>query len=269
MKPLNLHKLFDKDLREDDIVLLYQMGQKGSSIIESSFEKAQIPSWQIPTFEDYEEFLIYQNTKDVSYFVEWHIRKIYQFMLGNRCRMLQKKDYLKIISLVQDPIATVVSRFFEDLHIHGIAEKKGKTIHDDMKHNAKFLLNTFDSHIRFDYFTGWFEQELAKNFQVNVLSYIDSSAKDYWRIEQSGRDILLIKYEAISRLTKVLADFLDQPNFHLRVDEQKPDSQSETYQLFMQTYPFEKLFHLYQAPFYQAVYNENEIEQFKMKWSSA
>lgn len=269
MKTLNSQRAFDKNLQEDDFVLVYQMGKVGSSTIETSLDAANIPSWHVHTFDDNEEFQIYRNTDDVSCFFDWHIRAAYRIMLAHRYRVLQKRDYLKIITLVRDPVATVVSRFFQDLHIQFIEGKKNQAIHRDLDATLDHLMDAFTHQMNFPYFTDWFERELKRNFSVDIMQYIKNPAQSHWRIEQSGRDVLLLKCENLNDLSNVLADYLEQPLFNF-VSSNQADNKwySELYRQFKQRFDFETIFHLYDAPLYQAVYSPQEISQFKEKWSA-
>ncbi|MBV7298003.1 putative capsular polysaccharide synthesis family protein [Enterovibrio paralichthyis] len=260
-------RAFDEILNAPDFVLVYQMGKVGSSSIEVSLEQANIPSWHIHTFDDNEEFQMYRNTADVACFFDWPVRTAYKLTLAHRKRILQKRDHLKIITLVRDPIATVVSRFFQDLHIQFIAGKKNEAIHGDMDATLRHLTDAFETQLRLDYFTGWFDREIKRQFGVDVLAHVKDPGQSHWRIEQNGCDILLLKCEAINQSADVLAGFFDMPGFTLSSSNEASNKwYSALYQRFKETYPFERLFHLYDAPLYRAVYSEEEIARFKQKW---
>ncbi|CZF78477.1 putative capsular polysaccharide synthesis family protein [Grimontia marina] len=260
-------RAFDQTLNAPDFVLVYQMGKVGSSSIEASLEHAGIPSWHIHTFDDNEEFQMYHNTDDVACFFDWHIRAAYKLTLSHRKRILQKRDHLKIITLVRDPIATVVSRFFQDLHIQFIAGKKNEAIHGDMDATLRHLTDAFETQMRLDYFTDWFDRELKRQFDIDVLKHVQDPSQTHWRIEQGGCDVLLMKCEAINQSTDVLGEFLELPDFKLQSSNEASNKwYSALYQRFKETYPFERLFHLYDAPLYRTVFSEEEITQFKKKW---
>lgn len=260
-------RAFDQTLTAPDFVLVYQMGKVGSSSIEASLEHAGIPSWHLHTFDDNEEFQMYRNSDDVACFFDWPIRAAYKLTLSHRKRILQKRDHLKIITLVRDPVATVVSRFFQDLHIQFIAGKKNEAIHGDIDATLRHLTDAFETQLRLEYFTGWFDRELKRRFGVDVLAHIQHPGQNHWRIEQGGRDVLLMKCEAINQSASVLADFLAKPGFQLQSSNEAANKwYSALYQRFKETYPFERLFHLYDAPIYRAIYSEQEIAQFKNKW---
>lgn len=269
MRTLNQQRAFDKKLQQDDFVLIYQMGKVGSSSVEASLEKIDVPNWHLHSFDDNEEFLIYKNTDDVNCFFDWHIRGAYKILLGHRLRILQKRDYLKIITLVRDPIATVVSRFFNDIHIQFIEAKKNGSIHGSLKDTMEYLVEAFETQIDFEFFTHWYDRELQKNFDIDIFSYIHSPNQDFWRIEQSGRDVLLVKCEALKDISSELGHFLEVPIFNLincNIGENK--WYSELYQHFLKIYSFEKLFFLYDTPLYKTLYSSKEIKQFKAKWKS-
>ncbi|KXF80014.1 putative capsular polysaccharide synthesis family protein [Enterovibrio coralii] len=264
---LSRQQAFDQRLKDPRFVLVYQMGKVGSSSIEASLEQANIPSWHIHTFDDNEEFQMYRNTSDVACFFDWHVRAGYKLALAHRKRILQKRESLKIITLVRDPVATVVSRFFQDLHIQFVAGKKNEAIHGDIEKTLAHLFDAFDTQIRLEYFTDWFDRELKRQFGVDIYQHVHDPNQGHWTMSQGGRDVLLMKCEAINDSASVLADFLAEPSFTLTTSNDAANKwYSELYRQFKATYPFEKLFHLYDAPLYQAVYSESEIQAFKNKW---
>lgn len=101
----------NRELRADNFILVYQMGKVGSSSIEHTLEARNIPSYHIHTFDDHEEFHMYHNKKDVSKFFDFKNRAMYRLVLNQRKRILQKREQIKIVTLIRDPIATVFSRF--------------------------------------------------------------------------------------------------------------------------------------------------------------
>ncbi|PKF50687.1 putative capsular polysaccharide synthesis family protein [Enterovibrio nigricans] len=264
---LSRQKAFDQRLKDPCFVLVYQMGKVGSSSIEASLEQAHIPSWHIHTFDDNEEFQMYRNTKDVACFFDWHVRTGYKLALAHRRRILQKRETLKIISLVRDPVATVVSRFFQDVHIQFVAGKKNEAIHGDIDKTLAHLFQAFDSQIKLDYFTDWFDRELKRQFNIDIFQHVHDPSRPYWTMTEGGRDVLLMKCEAINDSADALSSFLSAPDFVLTTSNDSTNKwYSELYHQFKRTYPFEKLFHLYDAPLYQAIYSEYERNAFKNKW---
>lgn len=259
---------FDQRLRQDDFVLIYQMGKVGSSSIEASLAASNIPSWHIHTFDNNEEFQIYRNQKDVACFFDWHTRIAYKIALAHRRRILQQRKHLQIITLIRDPIATVISRLFQDLHIQFIAGKKNLSVHGDIDTTLAHIIDAFETVMRWDYFTNWFDRELKRQFNIDVLAQTNDPSRPYWQLSNGGRDVLLMKCEAINQSVDILRDFLHRPDFTLEPSNQAANKwYSALYQRFKTTYPFERLFHLYQAPLYRHLYSEQEIDQFKNKWT--
>lgn len=264
---LTRQQQFDNYLRATDFVLIYQMGKVGSSSIEASLANCNIPHWHIHTFDKNEEFQIYRNKKDVACFFNWPTRMAYNLLLMHRKRILQQKKHLKIITLVRDPIATITSRFFQDLHIHFIEGKKNLAIHQNMDATLKHIYHAFDTLIHREYFTHWFDRELKRQFDIDIFEHIKDQNQNHWHIQQNGRDVLLMKCEAINQSTETLRSFLHCDDFTLILSNEANDKwYSSIYQRFKQIYPFEKLFYLYQEPLYKAIYSDHEINQFKQKW---
>nr|WP_319556697.1 putative capsular polysaccharide synthesis family protein [uncultured Vibrio sp.] len=257
----------NRELRADNFVLVYQMGKVGSSSIEHTLGERKIPSYHIHTFDDHEEFHMYHNKQDVKKFFDFKNRAIYRLVLSQRKRILQKREQLKIVTLVRDPIATVLSRFFQDLHLQFIEGKKNEAIHNDMDVTYQHLENCFDNYINLNYFADWFDNELKRNFKIDVMGQQIDSTQPFFTFDNNQAKVLLIKCEKLSSLEQEIGHFLDVDNFELKnSNEAKNKWYSNIYQYFKQKYDFSKLFYMYDLPLYQHVYSEQEREAFKTKW---
>ncbi|WP_321461203.1 putative capsular polysaccharide synthesis family protein [uncultured Vibrio sp.] len=257
----------NRELRADNFVLVYQMGKVGSSSIEHTLGERKIPSYHIHTFDDHEEFHMYHNKQDVKKFFDFKNRAIYRLVLSQRKRILQKREQLKIVTLVRDPIATVLSRFFQDLHLQFIEGKKNEAIHNDMDVTYQHLENCFDNYINLNYFADWFDNELKRNFKIDVMGQQIDSTQPFFTFDNNQAKVLLIKCEKLSSLDQEIGHFLDVDNFELKnSNEAKNKWYSNIYQYFKQKYDFSKLFYMYDLPLYQHVYSEQEREAFKTKW---
>jgi hypothetical protein len=260
----------NKYLSEDNFVLVYQMGKVGSSSIEHSLNLNNIPSYHIHTFDDHEEFYMYHNTHDVKKFFEPTKRLAYRLVLKHRKHLLQKRESLKIITLVRDPVATVLSRFFQDLHIQFIEGKKNESIHNDMNETYLHLEYCFDNHINKSYFSNWFDNELNRNFNIDIFKQETDKSQPSFRFSNNNRDVLLVKCESLSKLDSELSNFLQIDDFKLtNSNEAKNKWYSNIYSDFKKRYDFSKLFYMYDLPLYRHLYSDQEIEQFKSKWLTA
>lgn len=254
---------------DDNFVLVYQMGKVGSSSIEKSLDEVGIPSMHLHTFRDHEEFLIYNNRKDVKCFFNSNERLAYRLVMQKRLFDLKRKEKLKIITLVRDPVATIVSRFFQDLHLQFIEAKKNLTIHQDIDSTLEYLMSAFDENINVEYFYNWFDAELKSNFAVNIHQETLNANQQYFRFSNSGVDTLLLKCEYLNQNEAVVADFLGRDGFSLiTANESGSKWYGELYAKFKASYPFEKLFYLYDTPLYASLYSTEEIVGFKKRWSS-
>lgn len=257
----------NRELRADNFVLVYQMGKVGSSSIEHTLGERKIPSYHIHTFDDHEEFHMYHNKQDVKKFFDFKNRAIYRLVLNQRKRILQKREQIKIVTLVRDPIATVLSRFFQDLHFQFIEGKRNEAIHNDMDVTYQHLENCFDNYINLNYFANWFDNELKRNFKIDVMGQQIDNTQPFFTFSNSQAEVLLIKCEKLSSLDQEIGHFLNVDNFELKnSNEAKNKWYSNIYQYFKQKYDFSKLFYMYDLPLYQHVYSEQEREAFKAKW---
>ncbi|BDR15207.1 putative capsular polysaccharide synthesis family protein [Vibrio sp. STUT-A11] len=257
----------NRELRADNFVLVYQMGKVGSSSIEHTLGERKIPSYHIHTFDDHEEFHMYYNKQDVKKFFDFKNRAFYRLVLNQRKRILQKREQIKIVTLVRDPIATVLSRFFQDLHLQFIEGKKNEAIHNDMDVTYQHLENCFDNYINLNYFANWFDNELKRNFKIDVMSQQIDSTQPFFTFNNNQAEVLLIKCEKLSLLDQEIGQFLNVDNFELKnSNEAKNKWYSNIYQYFKQQYDFSKLFYMYDLPLYQHVYSVQERDAFKTKW---
>ncbi|WP_432472280.1 putative capsular polysaccharide synthesis family protein [Amphritea sp. HPY] len=245
------------------------MGKVGSSSIEASLEHLNIPSMHLHSFKDHEEFLIYRNRKDVKCFFKPMERMAYRMVLMQRYRMLKRKDKLKIITLVRDPVATLVSRFFQDLHIQFIEAKKNESLHQSTEKTLEHLISAFENNINHEYFYNWFEAELNANFAVDIFDSQPDPEQQFFRLEGGKVDTLILKCEYLNQNQSSLAGFLQCEGFKLiNSNESAEKWYSELYQKFKAIYPFEKLFYLYDTPLYSTLYSAKEIAGFRKYWST-
>ncbi len=206
----------NRELQADNFVLVYQMGKVGSSSIEHTLGERKIPSYHIHTFDDHEEFHMYHNKKDVSKFFDFKNRTMYRLVLNKRKRILQKREHIKIVTLVRDPIATVFSRFFQDLHLQFIEGKKNDAIHRDMDVTYKHIEHCFDNYINLNYFANWFDNELKRNFNIDVLRQDIDNTKPFYTFDNEKASVILIKCEQLSSLDQEIGEFLQLDKFVLK-----------------------------------------------------
>ncbi len=257
----------NRELRADNFVLVYQMGKVGSSSIEHTLSERNIPSYHIHTFDDHEEFHMYRNKKDVRKFFDFKNRTAYRLVLNHRKRILKKREQIKIITLVRDPIATVLSRFFQDLHLQFIEGKKNDAIHRDMASTYQHLQHCFENYLNLNYFAGWFDNELKRNFNIDVMHQDVDDSQPFFTFSNEQAKVILIKCEQLSSLDREIGEFLNLDNFVLKnSNEAKNKWYSHIYQYFKQHYDFSNLFYMYDLPLYRHLYSEQEREDFKSKW---
>jgi hypothetical protein len=243
------------------------MGKVGSSSIEHTLGERNIPSYHIHTFDDHEEFHMYHNKKDVSKFFDFKNRALYRLVLKQRKRILQKREQIKIVTLVRDPIATVFSRFFQDLHLQFIEGKKNDAIHRDMAVTYQHLEHCFDNYINLNYFANWFDNELKRNFNIDVMRQELDNTQPFFTFKNEQANVMLIKCENLSSLDKEIGEFLGLQDFVLKnSNEAKNKWYSNIHQHFKHHYDFSKLFYMYDLPLYRHVYSEQERDAFKHKW---
>lgn len=129
------------------------------------------------------------------------------------------------------------------------------------------LEHCFDNYINLNYFADWFDNELKRNFNIDVLDQKVDNTQPFFTFSNSQAEVLLIKCEKLSSLDREIGQFLNVDDFELKnSNEAKNKWYSNIYQYFKQQYDFSKLFYMYDLPLYQHVYSVQERDAFKSKW---
>ncbi|WP_434567164.1 putative capsular polysaccharide synthesis family protein [Vibrio chagasii] len=255
-----------KVLRSSELILVYQMGKVGSSTIKSGLKELSIPNYHIHTFDDHEEFLIFKNHKEIKKFFDFKNRIIYRFILKYRLYCLKTRDKIKIITFIRDPISTMVSRFFQDLHLTFIEGKKDGAIHGDIIETCQYLEECFEKNINREYFTNWFDNELRANFGIDVLSSNIDSGESTYIFHNDKVRVLFVKCESINDSVEEISNFIKRDFQLIQSNRASNKWYSLIYNKFIEEYDFSKLFYLYDLPLYKRFYSDIEIERMKSKW---
>lgn len=255
------------EILDEKHVLVFQMGKVGSSTICSALSRLNIPNTHLHTFRGHEEFLMYKNRSDIRKYFDPVDRHVYRMVLGARLKIFQKKKNLKIISLVRDPMAVFVSRFFQDLHLFMIEAKRKNVVHENRTNMVDFLMESFLDKIDYRYFLDWFENELESCFKLNVYKDNFDFEKKRQIVSDEDGDLLVLRMEDLSDKEQDLADFLGVPEFKMK-SENKADEKwyAELYKAFLQEMDFSKFLWVYDTRLARHFYTEEDISGFKLKW---
>ncbi len=145
-----------------------------------------------------------------------------------------KKKNIKIITLVREPIIHDLSLFFNylrepyrkwyqgfksdfyTLYNEHITKNWGEKAEwkDEFDSYEEFNIQCMLGGKNYGYFE-WFEYEIKQLFGVDILSYPFNQEKGYTIIKKDNIEILVMQMEKLNSLVKVIAEFVEIPDFEL------------------------------------------------------
>ena len=272
--------VLDYILQKSTPLIVYQMGKVGSTTVTDSLRNN--PNLSHPIFHVHslnpENILkdkkIYYGEEYPSYFAKSYLPKTKHLFTSE---FLQKKietGYLnssnrwKIITLVRDPIARNVSGFFSGMSVRYPDYYKQV---GDNKIEVEKVLELFLANYPQDTPFTWFDSELKLVFGVDVFSEEFPKSKGYKIYHKDLVDVLVLKLEDIDRIfEEAIKDFLniDRITF-VHSNEAKRKSYYLYYRSFIKEINFSKSYldKMYNNQYSQHFYTEEEISNFRKKWS--
>lgn len=188
-------------------ILIYQMGKVGSSTVYNSLVNRSLPNsiLHIHFLSDaLPEYKIAHERAGV-------FPAPYHMFLGDAMRKVLKKkqDFpVKIISLVRDPVAIVVSALFENTHFHKELLTAGKD-NVDLKKTIDYFNRYLGDTNYFAYVYEWFDKELKDVFGIDVFATPFPKERGYARYDNKNISALVIRLEDLSNKgAKAISDFL-------------------------------------------------------------
>lgn len=246
------------NLRSFDLVSL-QMGKVGSSSILRSYPTSyQGHNW------DASPPIKYFSSNDRSTVIghlfsllRWRIK----FYIVRRvvAKKRRKGESVKLIIGVREPVARNISGYFQSLN-------RREDDRDVASHILKFFC--FCPHLAPLY---WLDNEILRNFGVDVYSHDFDKDLGYSRFHSNGFDVFVYKLECLNFLEPQLADFLEVKDFTLVKANAAEDSDfAELYKHFRGAVRFEKAYLdcLYSSKMVQKFYSEEEVAALYKRWQS-
>lgn len=251
-------------------IIIYQMGKVGSTAVCKSLLDASIrnPILQLHFLSD-----------DISEHRRTHKRaginpSPYHLYLGEavRAQLDEHQSFpLKVISLVRDPIAFLVSDLFENpyfageevLTASGSINPEGAGNYIDRKLNER---NTFD------YMNDWFDRELMTVFGVDVFADPFPIETGYVVYSKDNVDVLLIRLEDLSaKGPMAIADFLGlgEPLTIVDSNRRADSTAKDVYQDVRDGISLDPALveEIYSSRFVRHFYNEAMINEFISTWT--
>jgi len=193
-----------KCINNPDSLLIYQPAKVGSLTIEKSLDEIYISNIHLHYF-------------NVSNKSNLGLDEISNFFKCYK-NAISKKESLKIITLVREPISRDLSHIFQDLEICGpclILQGTGTFIDSCNEWISSKVYELKNENRCHGYEFDWFDHELKAVFGVDIFEYPFDKEKGYSVIKQDNIEVLVMKLEKLNSLESVIGEFVGAPHFKL------------------------------------------------------
>jgi len=266
-------------LNNSSVIFVYQMGKVGSVSTYLTLKK-KLPDQAIYHIH---------NLNSEHFSKIWEAMQLDQhyhaFTFGHSCitkylsehiEEIKGQKSIKIITGVREPIARNISWFFQIIDCacvfpeFFIKYEKGLITMDDII--KKFWSQNFVYGKQYD----WFEEELEAVFGIDIASIDFPKEKGYAIANFPDRNIelLVLKLEKLdSCLKEALETFLEVENLNCERLDPAEFLDENDYLIYENlrkslTFSDEYLEEIYDQPLVRHFYTDEEINKFKLKWSS-
>lgn len=246
-------------------VLVYTMGKVGSSTIvetlrELGFSEVQPHSLTLSRRGSYFVLPERKGLKNLKDRIKSKLLKTKGKLYLFSKRITKKR--IKIVTLSRDPIARTISAYFEQYKY--VLDKDINSV------NTQELIENFFKFANHDTPHIWFDNEIKRVLKLDIYASDFDKILGWKLIETEDFDLIIIKMEYLSTLTKPLSKFFNVSSFPL-----KPANRSDfkeykkAYDKFKQEITFTKEyldFH-YESKYTNYFYTQDEIDGFRKKWT--
>lgn len=243
-----VERIFRKLICFPHSILVYQPGKVGCQTVLTTLLKAGLQATYFHGIPGISAAGIEEIDQAIAYLMEYY-----------------KREKVKIVTLVRDPIARALSLFMqwfsEDSFIrHQVEENIVVSAYD-------FIIKQLDAYSEFT----WFDREIKEVTGVDIYQYPFDKERGYAWIKQGNADILVLKTEQLNDNVKVLGEFVGKPDIELcnhNVGEEKCYKYIYKELKKRIRIPAEILDSEYKNnPRLDHFYTEEEKEKFYQKWN--
>lgn len=124
-----------------------------------------------------------------------------------------KKQNIKVITLMRDPIARAISWYFEFIYpgfIRHEINRGGNIFNDIMELIRRTGVKESRNNLLY-----WFDIEIKRVFDIDIYQYDFDREKGYAVIKEGNTEILLLTLENLNQNEEIIGDFLGVKNFKL------------------------------------------------------
>ncbi|BCU11557.1 putative capsular polysaccharide synthesis family protein [Microcystis aeruginosa] len=271
------HK-FKQELEQPSVILVYQMGKVGSANLYLAIKRT-FPEKAVYHVHNLNPEIVAKIWDKIHLTQPYYLSTIEHSLstkyLSDHLETIKDKDKIRIIAGVRDPIARNISWFLQIIDCESAFPqffrkfKEGLITIDDMVNcfwSQKFVFSK-----QFD----WFELELKSVFGIDISEIDFPKEKGYTIVEFPDKKIELLLFK-LEKLDSCLQE-MTQAFFGIeKLDYQKLkliDVDLEYHRIYENfknslTFSDEYLEEIYDQPLVSHFYTDEEINKFKLKWSS-
>lgn len=252
-------------------ILIYQMGKVGSTTIYDSLIDAGIPNAVLRVhflstdLPKHKEIIVKAGMNPPPY----HI-----FLSEAVCKILSRNPHrpCKIVSLVRDPIARVISDVFENPYFasENIKKEKGDI---DAEKAHKYIERKLSEPDTFKYLNEWFDRELKQVFDFDVFAEPFPVNVGHAVYRKANIEVLIIRLEDLSQKgPTAISQFLGlkKPLILKQSNVREKSKESETYKRVVNKIQLDSALcrRIYSTSrLADHFYGEQMVNQFLSKWT--
>jgi SAM-dependent methyltransferase len=178
---------------------------------------------------------------------------------------LEKGRPVKFITAVRDPIARNISGYFQSLKDFRPLKRKFE------EEELQAMMAEFLEKYQHNYPLTWLDMEIKTALGVDFYKHSFPKNDGVQRIQENGRDILLLKAEAADHLkVAAIKEFLQIPEFSLKTKNVGTEkAYAHYYKPFLGRIqlPAAYLDKMYESRYVRHFYTSEEISQFRERWT--
>ena len=175
----------------------------------------------------------------------------------------------RIITMFRDPYSRNTSSMFQFL-VGLLQHHNPAGIENKQKNTSELLDYYFSNHVRHDLPFKWFDEEFKEATKIDIFEYPFDKEKGYIIIKKGKFEVLLITLEKLNDNEQTIRDFIDDQSFVLtHKNDGSKKWYSDLYANFKERHFLneEELRFYYDNDVVRHFYMDEQIEQFKLKWS--
>lgn len=241
-------------------ILVYQMGKVGSTSVYKSLKQAQLPALHVhkiapPSEYSYEFYKESGKPPDIDLFVGQLLYPYLKYTWAS----------VKVISMIREPVARYLSKLYHDTDMYSmISDDVHTTLHSIREHLEK--PETFEEGM-----FKWFDREIDRNFNVDILSTPFDKESGYTFYRSKRSEILLVKVEYLADIIPtVVSNFVGADLVNVKTNVGSEKKSGDEYKQVKDSFylPDSTLERIYNHKWVRHFYTQEEIDNFKDRWSS-